>query len=94
MRYRALTCSRPGYLNTPLASGRGLAEQADLFAALLDALAIERVSVVTVSAGGTPGLPVRGGVGVLERASVRRTGPHCTIRDNCVDVDVLTSVGS
>jgi pimeloyl-ACP methyl ester carboxylesterase len=55
MRYRVLACSRPGYLNTPLSSGRGLAEQADLFAALLDALGIERVSVVTVSAGGPPG---------------------------------------
>lgn len=54
-RYRVLACSRPGYLNTPLSSGRDLAEQADLFAALLDALAIERVSVVTVSAGGPAG---------------------------------------
>lgn len=50
-----LACSRPGYLNTPLASGRGLAEQADLFAALPDAMATQRVSVVTVSAGGPPG---------------------------------------
>lgn len=54
-RYRVLACSRPGYLNTPLSSGASPAEQADLFAALLDVLDIERVSVVTVSAGGPPG---------------------------------------
>jgi hypothetical protein len=40
--YRLLSVSRPGYLNTPLASGQSFEEQADLFAALLDALGIER----------------------------------------------------
>lgn len=53
--YRLLSVSRPGYLGTPLASGRSFEEQADLFAALLDALGIERTAVVALSAGGPPG---------------------------------------
>lgn len=53
--YRLLAVSRPGYLGTPLASGRSFEDQADLFAALLDALGIERAAVVTLSAGGPPG---------------------------------------
>lgn len=44
--------SRPGYLRTPLASGRAPAEQADLYAALLDALRIERAMVLGFSSGG------------------------------------------
>jgi pimeloyl-ACP methyl ester carboxylesterase len=54
-RYRLLSVSRPGYLGTPLASGRSIEEQADLFAALLDALEVERAAVVTLSSGGPPG---------------------------------------
>lgn len=50
--YRILSPSRPGYLGTPLSSGRTLAEQADLLAALLDELRIDRVGVFAVSAGG------------------------------------------
>jgi pimeloyl-ACP methyl ester carboxylesterase len=53
--YRLLSVSRPGYLVTPLASGRSFEEQADLFAALLDVLGLERAAVVTLSAGGPPG---------------------------------------
>lgn len=53
--YRLLSPSRPGYLGTPLSSGRSFEEQADLFAALLDALGIEKGAVVTLSAGGPPG---------------------------------------
>ncbi|WP_225739479.1 alpha/beta fold hydrolase [Chlorobium phaeovibrioides] len=53
--YRFLCPSRPGYLGTPLDSGRSMEEQADLFAALLDHLGIDKVAVVTVSAGGPPG---------------------------------------
>lgn len=44
--------SRPGYLRTPLRSGRTPGEQADLFAALLDALGIERVTIFGFSSGG------------------------------------------
>lgn len=53
--YRLLCCSRPGYLGTPLRSGRTFEQQADLYAALLDALGMERAAVVTLSAGGPAG---------------------------------------
>ena len=54
-RFRVLSVSRPGYLGTPLESGPGLEDQADLFAALLDALAIDKAAMVSASAGGPPG---------------------------------------
>lgn len=54
-QYRLLSVSRSGYLGTPLASGQSFEAQADLFAALLDALGIEQVAVVMLSAGGPPG---------------------------------------
>jgi len=44
--------SRPGYLRTPLISGRRPAEQADLYAAMLDVLRIGKVTVLGVSSGG------------------------------------------
>jgi pimeloyl-ACP methyl ester carboxylesterase len=50
--FRILSPSRPGYLGTPLSSGRTLEQQADLVAALLDELGVERVGVFAVSAGG------------------------------------------
>ena len=53
--YRTLSVSRPGYLGTPLSSGRGPEAQADMFAALLDVLDIERAAVVTLSSGGPSG---------------------------------------
>jgi len=46
--------SRPGYLRTPASTGKNFAEQADSFAALLDVLEVEKVGVVTGSAGGPP----------------------------------------
>jgi pimeloyl-ACP methyl ester carboxylesterase len=49
--FRILSPSRPGYLGTPLSSGRAVEEQADLLAALLDTLHIERVGMFAVSAG-------------------------------------------
>jgi pimeloyl-ACP methyl ester carboxylesterase len=54
-QYRLLSVSRPGYRGTPLSSGRGIAEQADLLAALLNVLGVERVAVVALSAGGPAG---------------------------------------
>lgn len=53
--YRLLSVSRPGYLGTPLAGGCTMEDQADLFAALLDALGIGSAAVVAVSSGGPPG---------------------------------------
>lgn len=48
--------SRFGYLGTPMPEEASLEAQVDALAALLDELAIERVAVVGVSAGGPPAL--------------------------------------
>src|SRR5262245_23374085 len=50
--YQVLTPDRPGYLGTPIENGGTPEQQADLAAALLDTLGIERVAVVGLSAGG------------------------------------------
>ncbi|GCE21703.1 alpha/beta hydrolase [Dictyobacter kobayashii] len=44
--------SRPGYLGTPQDSGASPEQQADMYAALLDELHIERASVIGFSGGG------------------------------------------
>jgi pimeloyl-ACP methyl ester carboxylesterase len=54
--FQIVAPSRPGYLRTPLSSGRTPAEQADLYAALLDELKIDRVIVSGVSGGGPSAL--------------------------------------
>ena len=54
--WRFLAPSRPGYLRTPLATGRTPVEQADAYAALLDALDIRRVAILGVSGGGPSAL--------------------------------------
>ncbi len=41
--FRILAPSRPGYLRTPIDAGRTPREQADVYAALLDALSIDEV---------------------------------------------------
>ena len=53
---RIIAVSRPGYLGTPLSSGATHAEQADLFAALLDELGIDKVLVFAGSSGGPYGM--------------------------------------
>jgi pimeloyl-ACP methyl ester carboxylesterase len=53
--FTLLAPSRPGYLGTPLTSGKSPAEQADLYAALLDTLGIDKVALVFGSAGGASG---------------------------------------
>lgn len=50
--FRIIAPSRPGYLGTPLTTGRTPAEQADALAALLDALGIDSVPVFAGSGGG------------------------------------------
>lgn len=50
--YRAILPSRPGYLRTPLSTGRTPAEQADAMAALLDVLGVRRTAVYGISDGG------------------------------------------
>jgi pimeloyl-ACP methyl ester carboxylesterase len=47
-----LAPSRPGYLRTPLDSGPRPEDQADLYAAILDALHIERATILGHSSGG------------------------------------------
>lgn len=54
--HRVIAVSRPGYLGTLQRLGRTPEEQADLYAALLDALGIERAAVAAVSAGGPSAL--------------------------------------
>jgi pimeloyl-ACP methyl ester carboxylesterase len=53
---RIIGVSRPGFLRTPLSSGRTPAEQADLYAALLDELKIDKVVVSGISGGGPSAL--------------------------------------
>ena len=48
--------SRPGYLSTPLTSGASPQQQADLYAALLDVLGIDRASIIGFSGGGPSAL--------------------------------------
>jgi pimeloyl-ACP methyl ester carboxylesterase len=50
--FRIIGFSRPGYLRTPLSSGPAVPQQADLAAALLDALAIPEALVYGLSGGG------------------------------------------
>ncbi len=47
-----LAPSRPGYLRTPPESGRRPEDQADLYAAILDTLRIERATIFGFSSGG------------------------------------------
>ncbi|MDE2968094.1 MAG: alpha/beta hydrolase [Chloroflexota bacterium] len=50
--FGTITPSRPGYLRTPLKTGRTFAEQADAAAALLDELGVDQVAAYGVSGGG------------------------------------------
>jgi len=55
-RHTFIAVSRPGYLGTPLSSGRTPEEQADLYAGILDSLGIPQAAVVAVSGGGQSAL--------------------------------------
>ncbi|MEW6388501.1 MAG: alpha/beta hydrolase [Thermodesulfobacteriota bacterium] len=50
--FKIMAVSRPGYLGTPLETGRSCAEQADALAASIDALGLGKVAVIGASAGG------------------------------------------
>lgn len=50
--YRYLSLSRPGYLGTPLRTGKTPEEQADLYAEVIDLLGISQVIVFAISGGG------------------------------------------
>lgn len=58
--FGTISVSRPGYLRTPVATGRTFEEQADALAALLDTLGIDRVAVYGASAGGPPSIHFAG----------------------------------
>jgi pimeloyl-ACP methyl ester carboxylesterase len=55
-RLTFLAFSRPGYLRTPLRAGTTPEAQADLYAALLDALEIEQAAIIGISGGGPSAL--------------------------------------
>lgn len=75
--FRYILPSRPGYLRTPLSDGATPAQQADVLAALLDALHIGKAAVIGISGGGPAALqfalrhPERCSALVLEEAVVR-----------------------
>jgi len=75
--FRYILPSRPGYLRTPIDVGRTPEEQADAFAALLDALNIQKAAIIAQSGGGPTALqfalrhPARCSALVLESALVR-----------------------
>jgi len=50
--YRYIAMTRPGYLGTPLSSGKSPEQQGDLIAALLDSLSIGKAGILAVSGGG------------------------------------------
>lgn len=54
--YRYIGVSRPGYLGTPIRCGTTAQDQADLHAALLDALKIDSAIVMGISGGGPSGM--------------------------------------
>ena len=50
--FRILSWSRPGYIRTPLNTGRTFEEQSHAFTALIDALGIDKTALFAYSAGG------------------------------------------
>jgi 2-hydroxy-6-oxonona-2,4-dienedioate hydrolase len=54
--FRVIVPSRPGYLRTPLSSGKSPEEQAALYIAFLDALDIDKVILYAYSQGGSSSL--------------------------------------
>ncbi len=71
--FKVIAISRPGYLRTPLQSGVTPAEQADVYAALLDELNI-KTTIVYGASGGAPSAlrrPARGCSSSVSRANAR-----------------------
>jgi pimeloyl-ACP methyl ester carboxylesterase len=54
--FQFIAVSRPGYLRTPLRLGRSPEEQANCYAALLDALGIRQAAIIGISGGGPSAL--------------------------------------
>ena len=55
-QFRFIAVSRPGYLRTPIETGRSPEDQADALALLLDVLGVPQAAVVAFSAGGPSAL--------------------------------------
>ncbi|GAY12941.1 alpha/beta fold hydrolase [Pseudonocardia sp. N23] len=87
-RVSAILVSRPGYLGTPLGSGATIDEQADLLAALLDHLGIERAGVYTWSGGGPAGY--RFAVRHPERVTVLVANAACSAAYELPQQDLAT----
>lgn len=89
---RTLAVSRPGYLRTPVETGETLEAQAIAYAALLDALGIEKVVVMGVSGGGPAAISFASGhpdrtLGlILGQAVTQPMGPGC-VDDNVIFLD-------
>ena len=96
--FRFIAPSRFGYLKSPVPEDSSLEAQADAFACLLDALEIDRVTVVAFSAGGPPGLtfarryPERTAALVMI-AAVSYTG-HATSKDRKKEASINRIIGS
>ncbi len=73
--FEVVAPSRPGYLGTPLDGRETIDQQADLLAALLDALGHERAGVVTWSGGGPSGYRLS----VLHPGRVRALVPFAAV---------------
>ena len=96
--FRLIAPSRFGYLKSPVPEDSSLEAQADAFACLLDALDIDRATVVAVSAGGLPGLtfarryPERTAALVMV-AAVSYTG-QATSKDRKKEASINRIIGS
>ena len=55
--FQFVAVSRPGYLRTPLSTGKMVDEQAEAYAVLLDALGIRQVAIIAESGGGLSAIP-------------------------------------
>jgi pimeloyl-ACP methyl ester carboxylesterase len=77
--FRVIAPSRFGYLGSALPAGASPARQADVFAALLDKLGIEKTAVVAASAGATSALQlaIRHPERVSALVLVSPNGPGC-----------------
>jgi len=84
--FQVICPSRPGYLRTPISTGRTYSEQARAMAALLDELGIDRVGVIGASAGGPPSY-------TFARLFPERTAALVEVDSICMTYDVPEQAG-
>jgi pimeloyl-ACP methyl ester carboxylesterase len=80
--YRYIAMTRPGYLGTPMSSGKSSEQQGDLIASLLDTLRVAKAGVMAVSGGGPAAVqfglrhpPRCAGLGLVSTCSDRVNTP-------------------